>query len=200
MGKLASTGSFCNNADTRSATRLIQCWLLVLLLSTSSCNSFPPKKLCDNSAFDVDNLIAHWNTKVAHLTVGTWRLEKYNDSGFIRQTLDGPSLLLRATVDKSRCVTRIDIEARRADVEPYASIDAWLFLIDVTNPQLPTSGRHTIFKKLGLFDPSIPDNDTYTVNKVRYSFVENIESNTFSGSGGQVVEKPSGRHISEFGS
>ena len=131
---------------------------------------------CANSHFAADALIAKWNERVTTAKLkAAWHLEKYSGLGFIRQNLDGTSLLFTAKVDKSGCVTRADIKSRRADADGFAAQVAWLFLIEATNPDLPKEQRIAVIKALKLDQPDAGGSDK--VNHVTYSYVEDTETN-----------------------
>lgn len=134
---------------------------------------------CTNANFAADAFISKWNERVTTDKLGPgWHLEKYNGLGFIRQNIDGPSLLLTAQVDKAGCVTRVDIKSRRADADGYAALVAWSSVIMVTNPSLAKDQRKTVFSALKLDKPDA--GGSYSANHVTYKFVENEETNDLS--------------------
>jgi hypothetical protein len=134
---------------------------------------------CTNANFSADIFISRWNDRVTTDKLGpAWRLEKYKNLGFIRQNLDGTSLLLTAKVDKAGCITQVEIKSRRADAEPYAALVAWSSVIIVTNPDLPKDRRKEVFTALKLDKPDA--GGSYSVNHVTYRFTEDGETNDFS--------------------
>jgi hypothetical protein len=134
---------------------------------------------CPNPDFVADTFIAKWNERVTTDKLGpSWHLERYKALGFVRQNLDGTSLLLTAKVNKDGCITQVEIKSRRADAEPYAALAAWSSVIIVTNPSLPKDQRKTVFTALKLDKPDA--GGSYSVNHVAYKFVEDGETNDFS--------------------
>lgn len=145
----------------------------------ASCAMPPAYASCANPDFAADAFVSKWNERVTGDKLGpSWHLEKYKGLGFIRQNLDGTSLLLTAKVDKAGCITHLDIKSRRADADGYAALVAWSSVIIVTNPSLPKEQRKTVFTALGIDKPSA--GGSYTTNHVIYKYVENAETNDFS--------------------
>ncbi|HXM97609.1 MAG TPA: hypothetical protein VN982_03970 [Candidatus Dormibacteraeota bacterium] len=155
-------------------TRLVLAALLVAVCAVSSANAS-----CPNLNFTADTFVSKWNERVTADKLGpSWHLEKYNGLGFIRQILDDTSLLLTAKVDKSRCITVLEIKSRRADANGYAALVAWSSVIIVTNPSLPKEQRKSVFTALKLDKPDT--GGSYSTNHVTYKYAENAETNDFS--------------------
>jgi len=156
---------------------IVQGALVALLVLLSAAG--PARAACTNGNFAADTFISRWNDRGTTGKLGpSWHLEKYNSLGFIRQNLDGTSLLLTAKVDKAGCITRVEIKSRRADAEPYAALVAWTSVIIVTNPDLPKERRKDVFKALKLDKPDA--DGSCSVNHVTYKFTEDAETNDFS--------------------
>jgi len=158
-------------------TKVAHCLFATLLFAF--CAAASAQASCANPDFAADAFIGKWNERVTADKLGpAWHLEKYNGLGFIRQNLDGTSLLLTAKVDKAGCITQVDIKSRRADAGGFAALVAWSSVIIVTNPSLPKEQRKTVFTALGIDKPSA--GGSHTVNHVTYKYVENEETNDFS--------------------
>lgn len=128
--------------------------LLVIILSLMALTSISARAgaSCPR-AFLVANFITQWNLKTAKLTVGTWQLRRYDGVGRVRQTLDGPSLLLVARVNKAGCITRASIRSRRADTNGFAALVAFSTLVFATNPTLSVTQRKAVLEAMKLDQP-----------------------------------------------
>lgn len=153
-------------------------WLLTIFIFCSI-SAAPAHASCANPDFTADAFIGKWNDRVSASELGSaWQLEKYNGLGFIRQNLDGPSLLLTAQVDKAGCITKLDIKSRREDTDGYAALVAWMSVINATNPSLSREERKAVISGLNLDKPNA--GGSYAAKRVTYKFAETAEMNDFS--------------------
>ena len=158
-------------------TNLLRCLITALVFGFFSVQS--AHAACANPDFAADTLIGKWNERASTNKLGPpWQLEKYNGLGFIRQNLDGPSLLLTAQVDKNGCVTKLEIKSRRADTDGFAALVAWTSVINVTNPTLSKDQRKEVISSLNLDKPEA--GGSFTSKRVTYKFSETDETNDFS--------------------
>lgn len=169
---------YSDQAHWRSSmSKFVRCLLTVLAFWFSSIQIAHAS--CSNPDFAADSLIAKWNERASTNKLGpSWQLEKYKGLGFIRQNLDGPSLLLTAQVDKSGCVTKLEIKSRRADTDGFAALVAWTSVINVTNPTLSKDQRKEVITALNLDKPEA--GGSFTSKRVTYKYSETEETNDFS--------------------
>lgn len=138
-----------------------------------------------NDSLNYKTVQSRWNQKIKNVTIGSWKLRSTdinlkNDSTIITQSLDGPSLYFVATVLKTGCVRRVTIKAKRDIDIGYASLVAWLAVVNVFNPELSTVERKKVLDDLKITDEISFFNSSTTRGNNIYYFQEALNGNTFT--------------------
>jgi hypothetical protein len=160
-------------------------FLLYFIIINLSIINAQTKNIC-NDSLNYQIFITRWNHSIKNIKTGKWKLvsttnlDFNEDSILVTQALDGPSLYLIATIMKKGCIRRVSIKSKRDMNISYASIVAWLKVINVFNPELLPEDRKKLLDDLKMFGKGIVSDMSTERGNNTYYFEENLDGNIFT--------------------
>lgn len=130
---------------------------------------------------EISWFIKNWNNEVSNFTMGTWTLPiwqepEYGNEQSFSHSLDGPSLYLILN-SKGRCLTSIEVKAKRDVSIGMASLVSWVKLFKVLASDLSNDERKHALDKLGINKPTLQGGGEVTVASYRFTFSETLDGN-----------------------